>query len=113
MTPARKASEQDDTRTPDKPTVTFEQALQRLETIVEEMEKGTLGLEDMLARFEEGQRLLRFCSVKLNEVEKRVELLVKQGDKLSVQPFEYTAQPNQEGETPTRSSCSEAEVAPF
>jgi exodeoxyribonuclease VII small subunit len=59
---------------------TFEQALERLEEIVGQMEDGTLGLDDLMARFEEGQTLIRFCSGKLNEVEKKVELLVKKGE---------------------------------
>lgn len=67
---------------------TFEQALDRLETIVSEMEAGTLSLEDMMARFEEGQGLVKLCSEKLNQVERRIEILVKEGDKVSAKPFE-------------------------
>jgi exodeoxyribonuclease VII small subunit len=67
---------------------TFEQALERLEEIVGQMEDGTLGLDDLMARFEEGQTLIRFCSGKLNEVEKKVELLVKKGEGVEAQPFE-------------------------
>lgn len=63
---------------PDKKTAkTFEKSLARLETIVTEMESGELGLEDMIARFEEGRRLTTFCSKKLNEVERKIEKLVK------------------------------------
>ncbi|MDI6773879.1 MAG: exodeoxyribonuclease VII small subunit [Verrucomicrobiota bacterium] len=66
----------------------FEQALERLETIVAEMERSSLGLEDMLARFEEGRQLIKFCSQKLNEVEKKIEVLVKKGDEVVTEPFE-------------------------
>ena len=47
---------------------TFEEALERLETIVGQMEDGSLGLDDLMARFEEGQKLIRLCSTRLNEV---------------------------------------------
>ena len=57
----------------------FEAALARLEAIVEEMESGELDLDKMIAAFEEGQRLVKFCSAKLNEVEKKIEKLVKDG----------------------------------
>ena len=54
----------------------FEAALARLETIVASMESGEMDLDKMIAAFEEGQRLLQFCSGKLNEVEKRIEKIV-------------------------------------
>ncbi len=69
----------------------FEQALERLETIVGEMEGGTLSLEDMMARFEEGQALVKVCSEKLNQVERRIEVLMKEGDKVVAKPFEEGA----------------------
>ena len=65
----------------------FEKSLARLEQIVRDMEGGELGLEDMIARFEEGQGLLKFCSGKLDEVERRIEILVKKGDAVEAQPF--------------------------
>lgn len=55
----------------------FETALERLEKIVEEMESGELPLEETLKRYEEGVGLARFCSEKLNEVQKKIELLKK------------------------------------
>ena len=70
---------------------TFEKSLERLEKIVEDMEGGTLSLEDMIARFEEGQSLIRFCSDKLNEVERRIEILVKKGEETTEEPFEPEA----------------------
>ena len=66
----------------DKPekTQSFEKALARLEEIAAEMESGELGLEKMVAAFEEGQKLVKLCSSKLNEVEKKIEMLVKKSD---------------------------------
>ena len=62
----------------------FEKALERLETIVAEMEGGELSLETMIKRFEEGRKLVGLCSRKLNEVERRIEILVKKGDDVEV-----------------------------
>jgi exodeoxyribonuclease VII small subunit len=53
----------------------FEEALARLEGIVKELERGELSLESSLDRYEQGVRLARFCSGKLEEAEKRIELL--------------------------------------
>ena len=64
-----------------------EKALESLEGIVKEMESGSLSLEKMIAHFEEGQSLLEFCSTKLNEVERKIEMLVKKGNKMVAEPF--------------------------
>ena len=66
--------------TESKEKMTFEQSLARLEEIAAEMESGELGLEKMVAAFEEGQKLVKLCSSKLNEVEKKIEQLVKNAD---------------------------------
>ncbi len=58
----------------------FEEAMKRLEDIVEDLESGELPLEDSLKVFEEGMKLLTFCSNKLDEVEKRVSVLIKESD---------------------------------
>ena len=58
----------------------FEDAMKRLEDIVENLEGGELPLEDCLKTFEEGMKLLTFCSTKLDEVEKRVTVLVKESE---------------------------------
>lgn len=55
----------------------FEEALEALEQVVERLESGELSLEESLAAFEQGVRLVQFCNQKLNEAEKKVELLVK------------------------------------
>lgn len=67
----------------------FEENLERLETIVRELELGTLSLEDALRRFEEGVRLYRLCEERLKDAEQRVEILLKQADGTVVEaPFE-------------------------
>ena len=58
----------------------FETALKKLEEVVRKLEGGELPLEESLKAFEEGVKQAAFCSKKLNEAEKRVELLLKQKD---------------------------------
>ena len=55
----------------------FEESLKKLEEIVKKMEAGDLALEESLKAFEEGIRLIRFCTGKLDEAERRVEILVR------------------------------------
>jgi exodeoxyribonuclease VII small subunit len=58
----------------------FEDALEELEKVVEQLESGDLSLEDSLAAFETGVGLVKYCNEKLTEVEKKVELLVRDKD---------------------------------
>ena len=70
-------------------TPSFEAALENLEQIVEQLESGELSLEDSLAAFEKGVGLVKQCNQKLNEVEKKIELLVKDKEgKLRLKSFE-------------------------
>jgi len=55
----------------------FEAALKRLEDIVKKLETGELSLDSALELFEEGIKLSRFCHTKLEEAERRVEILLK------------------------------------
>ena len=55
----------------------FEDALKKLESIVEEMESDELPLETLLARFEEGTRLAKICHTKLAEAELKIQQLEK------------------------------------
>ena len=67
----------------------FEAALEDLELVVEQLETGELSLEDSLEAFEKGVGLVKYCSQKLDEVEKKVELLVKDKEgKLQLKAFE-------------------------
>ncbi len=66
----------------------FEEAFQKLEAIIKKLDEGNLTLEDSLKAFEEGVRLSRHCSKKLDEAEKRVEILLKEsGGHLMPHPF--------------------------
>lgn len=67
----------------------FEEAMKRLEDIVQGLESGDLPLEDSIGVFEEGMKLVSFCSKKLEEAEQKVTMLVKASDgKYTQQPFE-------------------------
>ncbi|MCP5057516.1 MAG: exodeoxyribonuclease VII small subunit [bacterium] len=66
----------------------FEGALGRLEEIVEGLEAGELGLEAALEAFEEGVALSRRCSAQLDDAERRIEILVEDGDELRTEPLE-------------------------
>jgi len=56
---------------------TFEKAMKQLEQIVQELESGDLPLEKAIKKFEDGVRLSKFCSEKLNETEKRITILLE------------------------------------
>ena len=60
--------------------IKFEDALSELEGIVEKLERGELSLEESLTAFEEGIRLSRICSKRLDEAEKKIEILIKGED---------------------------------
>jgi exodeoxyribonuclease VII small subunit len=67
----------------------FEDAVGELERVVEQLESGELSLEDSLTAFENGVRLVKLCNQKLTEVERKIELLVKDKDgKLQLGPLE-------------------------
>ncbi len=57
--------------------MSFEEAMQRLDAIVKQLETGQVSLDESLKVFEEGIELYRFCSSRLQEVEKKIERLVK------------------------------------
>ena len=61
--------------------ISFEKALENLEKIVTSMEDNQLSLDDMMKHFEEGKKLSDHCSKKLNEFEKKIEILVKENQK--------------------------------
>lgn len=67
----------------------FEDALNKLEKIVSKLEEGDIPLEESLKLYEEGIRFSRFCNQKLDEAEKRVEILMKGKEgPLRPQPFD-------------------------
>ncbi|MEX0880978.1 MAG: exodeoxyribonuclease VII small subunit [Thermoanaerobaculia bacterium] len=73
----------------------FEEAIARLEAIVAELEGEDRGLEKQFALFQEGMELARFCDAKLSEVEKSVEIVLKESaEEWKTAPFD----PDRSGE---------------
>lgn len=69
-------------------TVNFEDALERLETIVEAMEEGEISLNDLLSKYEEGNNLLKVCNRRLRDAELKIELLKKDSEGQTTVPLE-------------------------
>jgi len=60
--------------------ISFEKAMEQLEQIVHDLESGQLPLEEALKKFEEGIKLSKFCSEKLDETEKKIALLMEKAN---------------------------------
>ena len=90
-------------------SMSFEKALERLEAIVEKLESEELGLDASLALFEEGIGLSRVCQERLAEVERRVEIVMKEarGEYRTV-PFEEAASSGAEAEPEAGDAGSES-----
>ena len=74
---------------PESSSASFEAAIARLEVIANQMESPATGLDDKLKLFEEGQTLLKICHARLEAVERKVEILVKNKDgETTAAPFE-------------------------
>jgi exodeoxyribonuclease VII small subunit len=66
----------------------FEESLKKLETIVEQLEKGDLSLEESIKLFEEGVGLSAACKKEIDTAEGKVQILIKQRDgSLKTEPF--------------------------
>ena len=70
----------------------FEECLQRLETIVNELEKGDVALDRALELFDEGMKLSGSCREELEQAEGKVEILLKRNGKLQPEAFESATQ---------------------
>ena len=73
--------------------LTFEVALSKLEAVVESMESGEIPLDELLQKFEAGNKLLKTCETRLKDAELKIEKLKKERTGVSVSPFKS------EGET--------------
>lgn len=65
----------------------FEDTLRKLEELLRKMEGGEMPLEESLKAFEEGIRLSRLCTERLDEAERRVEILLREDGKTVIKPF--------------------------
>jgi exodeoxyribonuclease VII small subunit len=85
---------------PSQDPLTFEQALAELDRVVRDLEDGQIGLEESLARYEQGVGLLKRCYGQLREAEQRILQLTgvdEEGQPL-LQPFQHTATPEAKAE---------------
>ena len=67
--------------------VSFEETMSKLEEIAAELEKGDLNLEESVSKFEEGMKLSKECSNLLEDAEKRITILIKDGDEIQEENF--------------------------
>ncbi|MBP1989036.1 exodeoxyribonuclease VII small subunit [Paenibacillus eucommiae] len=74
--------------TKSEPEVNFEQAIEQLETIVAQLENGDVPLEKAIELYQEGVRLSHLCGQKLEQVEKKIELLVEGEAGITRKPFQ-------------------------
>ena len=75
--------------------LSFEDALAQLETIVESMESGEVPLAELLAKFEQGTKLLKVCEARLKDAELKIEQLKKQKDgTVTLEKFETEREAN-------------------
>jgi exodeoxyribonuclease VII small subunit len=82
--------------------ISFEQAFERLEQILEKMNSNKTPLEDSMKLFEEAEELIRACNTRLVSAEQRIEALIKQRGQLALdstqkpktEPFAKTQQPS-------------------
>lgn len=78
----------------------FEEAIAKLEGIVQKLEEAEVPLEEALGMFEEGVRLSKICQGKLAEAEKKVQVLLKDDEGgLELQPLDEEDDPDAEGES--------------
>ena len=88
----------------------FEDCLKKLEKIVSRLEKGDIPLDESLKLFEEGVRLSRFCNEKLDEAERRVEILLRNEEGgLRPQPFNPSGGSGQASSTGSEQDSGERE----
>lgn len=74
----------------------FESALRELESIVDTLERGEMPLEQSLEMFERGVRLSRFCHARLEDAERRIEVLTERGERAPA-PDTLAAGPEDDG----------------
>ena len=66
----------------------FEENIEKLEKIVQELENGNLNLDDSIKKFEEGMNISKKCNEILEEAEKKITILIKKDDKIEEEDFE-------------------------
>lgn len=68
--------------------LSFEQAMEQLERVVAELESGDVPLEKAIELFQDGMKLSQLCSQKLEQVERKIEMLIEQDGQLTKKDFD-------------------------
>lgn len=101
------------TKPPD-PKLNFEGAMDRLESIVEQMESGKLALEDLIVRYEEGMNLVKVCHERLASAEQKIDIIARNSaGKTSIKEFEPSSEIATPAERPDRNEKENDEVRLF
>jgi exodeoxyribonuclease VII small subunit len=92
----------------------FENAMERLEAIVEQMESGKLPLEDLIVRYEEGMNLVKVCQERLASAEQKIDMIARtSAGKAVVKPFEPAEEPKIDNQTSGEGEKESDEVKLF
>jgi exodeoxyribonuclease VII small subunit len=92
----------------------FEGAMDRLETIVEQMESGKLALEDLIVRYEEGMNLVKVCQERLASAEQKIDIIARNSaGKTIVKDFEPSSEIASSTEKADRNENKHDEVRLF
>ncbi|GIP37601.1 exodeoxyribonuclease 7 small subunit [Paenibacillus sp. J31TS4] len=83
--------------TTDKPELSFEEAMDKLEEIVGRLETGDVPLEQAIELFQQGMELSQLCTLKLDQVERRIEMLIDENGSLSRKPFLQQLEEGEQG----------------
>lgn len=67
--------------------IKFEDAIKKLEDIAKELETGELGLDESVKKFEEGMELSKTCTKMLNDAEKKINILINDGEEIAEESF--------------------------
>jgi exodeoxyribonuclease VII small subunit len=82
-------------------SLSFEESVAQLENIVAAIESGQIGLEESLAKYEQGMELVKKCRGILDRAEKRIEQLTQQGDAVCAEPLDAAKLLDPGGTSPT------------
>jgi exodeoxyribonuclease VII small subunit len=95
--------------------IKFEDALKKLEKIVEDLENGSLSLDGALEKYNEGIELSRLCTKKLDAAKKKVEILLKSADgSVELKPFdESTAEEEEKSQSDTKKKRAKGDTGLF
>ena len=92
----------------------FEQAMERLEAIVDQMESGKLPLEELIVRYEEGMGLVRICQDRLASAEQKIEIIARNSaGKKAVKDFEPPTEANTDNPPSEKEAKQNDEVRLF